>query len=248
MSDYLPTCTCLSAYLLISLPACHFGFLSDCLSCLCFALSVNEMFKERGTPDEVVKNPFSIPCLLTNVSRNSDSCHLKLRLNRKSRGISRLLTQSMNPVTLSCFLYLNVFSITFYRTGSLYNPLTFYTFNNISKKRVCLRFILRAWITLRNLFARFLPYNYNKVAYHLSGLAGPTSQYLKGTYAFAEQVLARMAVLMEQSCSLLPRPKRGNLENCGGKTCTRTLDLYILKTGHAEPGLFDQSFLLSQNL
>ena len=35
-------------------------------------------------------------------------------------------------------------------------------------------------------------------------LAGPTSQFLNGTHAFSELVLARMALLMDQSRTLHP--------------------------------------------
>ena len=45
-----------------------------------------------------------------------------------------------------------------------------------------------------------------KVAFHLSGLSGlssPTSQFLNRTHEFSELVLARMALLMDQSRSVL---------------------------------------------
>ena len=38
----------------------------------------------------------------------------------------------------------------------------------------------------------------------MSGLSGPTSQFLNGTHEFSELVLARMALLMDQSRSVLP--------------------------------------------
>ena len=42
------------------------------------------------------------------------------------------------------------------------------------------------------------------VAFRLSGLAGLTSQFLNGTHEFSELVPARMALLMNQSRSVLP--------------------------------------------
>ena len=50
-------------------------------------------------------------------------------------------------------------------------------------------------------------------------LAGPTSQFLNGTHEFSELVLVRMALLVDQTRSIpcSGRPKRGNLETCGGK-------------------------------
>ena len=43
-----------------------------------------------------------------------------------------------------------------------------------------------------------------KIAFHLPGLAGPTSQFLNVTHEFSELVLARMSLLMDQSRSVLP--------------------------------------------
>ena len=61
---------------------------------------------------------------------------------------------------------------------------------------------------------------FNKVAVHLSSLAGPTSQFLNGTHKSSGPVLPSM-----YSCSWIRaaqffrsgRQKRGNLESCGGK-------------------------------
>ena len=39
---------------------------------------------------------------------------------------------------------------------------------------------------------------------HLSGLYGPTSQFLDGTHEFSELGLAKMALFMDQSRSVLP--------------------------------------------
>ena len=51
------------------------------------------------------------------------------------------------------------------------------------------------------------------LAFHSSGVAGPTSQFLNGTREFSEPVLYRM---------------RGDLESCGGKKMyARALGLYI---------------------
>ena len=47
---------------------------------------------------------------------------------------------------------------------------------------------------------------WSKVAFHFSGLSGPTSQFLSGARKLSELVLARMAVLMDQSRSVLPLP------------------------------------------
>ena len=41
-------------------------------------------------------------------------------------------------------------------------------------------------------------------AFHLSGLSGPTSQFLNRTQEFSELVLPRMTLLMDQSRSVLP--------------------------------------------
>ena len=43
-----------------------------------------------------------------------------------------------------------------------------------------------------------------RVAFHLSRLSGPTSQFLNGTHEFSELVLARTVLLMDQSRSVLP--------------------------------------------
>ena len=43
-----------------------------------------------------------------------------------------------------------------------------------------------------------------KVFFHFSGLADPDSQSLNGTHEFAELVLARMTLLMDQSRSVFP--------------------------------------------
>ena len=42
-----------------------------------------------------------------------------------------------------------------------------------------------------------------KVAFHLSGLAGLTSQFLSEAHEFSELVLARMALLADHSCKVL---------------------------------------------
>ena len=42
-----------------------------------------------------------------------------------------------------------------------------------------------------------------KVAFHLPGLSGPSSQFLNETHKFSQLVLARMALLMDQSRSVL---------------------------------------------
>ena len=42
-----------------------------------------------------------------------------------------------------------------------------------------------------------------KVAFHLSGLAGLISQCLSEAHEFSELVLARMALLADQSCTVL---------------------------------------------
>ena len=41
-------------------------------------------------------------------------------------------------------------------------------------------------------------------AFHLSDLAGPTSEFFNGTHEFSGLVLARMSLLMDQSRSVLP--------------------------------------------
>ena len=58
----------------------------------------------------------------------------------------------------------------------------------------------------------------SKVAFQLSGLVGPTSQFSNGMHELSELVLARMVLLMDQSRSVLPirSVKRGNLEKYGG--------------------------------
>ena len=66
-----------------------------------------------------------------------------------------------------------------------------------------------------------------KVAFHLSGLSGLTSQFLNGTHEFSELVLARMALLMDQSRSVLPLRLAKTRESGGGNTCARALDLSI---------------------
>ena len=43
-----------------------------------------------------------------------------------------------------------------------------------------------------------------KVAFHLSGLSGPTSQFLNEKYVFSELVMTRMALVMDRSRSVLP--------------------------------------------
>ena len=43
-----------------------------------------------------------------------------------------------------------------------------------------------------------------ELAFYLSHLIGPTSQFLNGTHEFSELVLARMVLLMDQSRSVLP--------------------------------------------
>ena len=59
-----------------------------------------------------------------------------------------------------------------------------------------------------------------KVAVHLSGLSGPTSQFLNGANEFSELVLSRMAQLMDQSRSVLPlrSAKARELESSGRRT------------------------------
>ena len=52
------------------------------------------------------------------------------------------------------------------------------------------------------------------IAFHLAGLAGPTSKFLYGTYKFSELRLASMALLILNSHSVQARsgrPKRGKL-------------------------------------
>ena len=51
---------------------------------------------------------------------------------------------------------------------------------------------------------KFCTKKITKVAFHLYGLSGPTSQFLNGTNEFSELVLARMSLLMEQRSSVLP--------------------------------------------
>ena len=54
---------------------------------------------------------------------------------------------------------------------------------------------------------KFLKSEFFKVASHLLGLAGLTSQFLNGTHEFSVLVLGRMALLMDQSRSVLvPAP------------------------------------------
>ena len=61
----------------------------------------------------------------------------------------------------------------------------------------------------------------------LSGLVGPTSQFLNGTRTkLSELVLARMALLLDQSCSVPDLPLLRSA-NCGGKMYVRALDLSI---------------------
>ena len=43
-----------------------------------------------------------------------------------------------------------------------------------------------------------------KVAFQLSSLSGPTSQFFSGTHEFSELVLVRMSLLMDQSRSVFP--------------------------------------------
>ena len=70
------------------------------------------------------------------------------------------------------------------------------------------------------------------VAFHLSGLTGPTSQFLHGTHEFSELVLARAAQFSRSG-----RRKRGNLESCGGKMYALALDLSfkLARTGSFRP-------------
>ena len=70
------------------------------------------------------------------------------------------------------------------------------------------------------------------MVFHLSGLAGPNSQLLNGSsHEFAELVLARIALLMDQSLSV--HPLRRLSQNAGiwrvvaGKIYARTLGLSI---------------------
>ena len=68
-----------------------------------------------------------------------------------------------------------------------------------------------------------------KVVFHLSSLTGQTSQFLNWTHEFAELVLARMSLLMDQRASQFFRsgqPKRGNLESCGGKNAPAGLSTF----------------------
>ena len=62
------------------------------------------------------------------------------------------------------------------------------------------------------------------VAFHSSGLSGPTSQFLNETHDFSELVLA-MVLLMDQSRSVLPlrsaKARDQVLGSCGGKNRTR---------------------------
>ena len=59
------------------------------------------------------------------------------------------------------------------------------------------------------------------VAFHSSGLSGPTSQFLAETHEFSELVLARMVLLLDQSRSVLPlrsaKARDQVLGSCGGK-------------------------------
>ena len=70
-----------------------------------------------------------------------------------------------------------------------------------------------------------LIYTPTKVPFHISGLAGPTGQFLKGTHEFSELVLPRMALLIDQSRSVLPlrSVEARILESCGEENCMRAL-------------------------
>ena len=68
-----------------------------------------------------------------------------------------------------------------------------------------------------------------RVAFHLSRLSGPTSQFVNGTHS------SQNWFWPEQSCSWIRaaqfsrsgRPKRGNWESCGEKMYALSLDLSI---------------------
>ena len=55
----------------------------------------------------------------------------------------------------------------------------------------------------------------------MSGIAGPTSQFLNGTHEFSELVLARIALLMDQSRSVLSL-RSAKARELSREKCTRT--------------------------
>ena len=55
------------------------------------------------------------------------------------------------------------------------------------------------------------------VAFYLSGLSGPTSQFSNGTHEFSELVLARMALLMDQSRASSTALVGQSAGICGGR-------------------------------
>ena len=61
----------------------------------------------------------------------------------------------------------------------------------------------------------------------LSGLAGPTVWFFNGTYEFAELLLARMSLLMDQNHLILPlrSAKAREFGELWQENCTRALDL-----------------------
>ena len=75
--------------------------------------------------------------------------------------------------------------------------------------------------------------NESKFAFSLTGLAGPTNQFLNGTYEFSEMVLARMALLMDQSRAVLPlrSAKAREFVEFLRKKCTRALDFLDIHGG-----------------
>ena len=72
----------------------------------------------------------------------------------------------------------------------------------------------------------------NQVVFHLSSLAGPTSQFLNGAYELLELDLAgRMALLMDQSRSVLPlqSAKAREFEELWREKCTRAPSTFHLR-------------------
>ena len=67
----------------------------------------------------------------------------------------------------------------------------------------------------------------------MSGLAGPTSQFLNGTHEFSELVLARMTLLVDQSRSVLPlqSAKAREFGELWREKCTRALWTFPFKLG-----------------
>ena len=82
---------------------------------------------------------------------------------------------------------------------------------------------------------------HTKVAFHLTSR---TRQFLNKMHEFSELVLSRMALLKDQSRSVLPlrTSKARNLESCVAKKCTRALNpaVKLTRTSSFRPARTDK--------